>query len=78
MGAGLLEPPHLLLILLLALILFGAGKLGDAGAALGKSVRDFRSAMRDDDAPSAAKQVEPQPTLKVVKSDDSQVPPKAS
>jgi sec-independent protein translocase protein TatA len=73
MGAGLLEPPHLLLILALALVLFGAGKLADTGAALGKSVRDFRKAVKDEDAPA-----ESQPTLKVVKTDDSSLPPKAS
>jgi len=72
---GALEPWHIVVVLAIVLIVFGAGKMGDAGAAFGKSVRDFRSAMRDDDQP-AAKPSEPQ--LKVVKSNDPNVPPKAS
>ncbi|MSQ24300.1 MAG: hypothetical protein EXR58_07105 [Chloroflexi bacterium] len=42
MGEGLFQPAHLILIMLIALILFGAGKLSTVGGALGKSVRDFR------------------------------------
>ena len=44
---GALQPWHLILIVLLALILFGAGKLADAGGALGKSVKEFRQAVKD-------------------------------
>ena len=46
---GALQPWHLILIVMLALILFGAGKLSDAGGALGKSIRDFRQAVKDPD-----------------------------
>jgi sec-independent protein translocase protein TatA len=45
-----LGPTELALILVLALILFGAGKLSDVGGALGKSIREFRHAATDDDA----------------------------
>jgi sec-independent protein translocase protein TatA len=45
-----LGPTELVLILVLALILFGAGKLSDVGAALGKSIREFRHAAGDDEA----------------------------
>ncbi|HDN79758.1 MAG: twin-arginine translocase TatA/TatE family subunit [Chloroflexi bacterium] len=44
MGIGTGE---LLLILLIALIIFGPGKLPELGRALGKSVREFRQASRD-------------------------------
>jgi len=37
-------PGELLLVLLLALIVFGPGKLPEVGAALGKSIREFRRA----------------------------------
>ncbi len=45
-----LGPTELVIILVLALVLFGAGKLGDVGNALGKSIREFRRASSDDDS----------------------------
>lgn len=41
-GLGL---PELLLILVIALIFFGPGKLPDIGSALGKSMREFKQAV---------------------------------
>ena len=37
-------PTELILILLVVLIIFGAGKLPEVGKALGKGIREFRSA----------------------------------
>ncbi|MBF6613578.1 MAG: twin-arginine translocase TatA/TatE family subunit [Chloroflexi bacterium] len=42
MFSGLLQPTHLLLILAIVLIVFGAGKLPDAFGAIGKGVKEFR------------------------------------
>ena len=39
-----LSPLHLILILIIALLILGPGKLPDVGAALGKSIREFRKA----------------------------------
>lgn len=39
--------PELLLILALALIIFGPGKLPDVGRAVGKSLSEFRNATRE-------------------------------
>ncbi len=44
-----LGPTELIIILFLALVLFGAGKLGDVGSALGKSIREFRRAAGDEE-----------------------------
>lgn len=41
-GLGATE---LILILVVALLIFGPGKLSDVGAALGKGIRDFRKAV---------------------------------
>ena len=47
MFEGLFQPTHLLLIMGIALIVMGPGKLSDVGSSLGKSVRDFRKAMEE-------------------------------
>jgi sec-independent protein translocase protein TatA len=39
---GLLQPTHLLLILAIALIVLGPGKLGDLGGQLGRGMREFK------------------------------------
>jgi len=63
---GLLQPTHLLLILLIVLILFGPGKLPDLGRGLGKGIREFKDAMKgglNTDAPPAnEKKAEPAET----------------
>ncbi len=50
---GLFQPMHLILILLIVLIIFGPGKLPELGEGLGKSIREFKKAMKDgQDAPA--------------------------
>ncbi|MGD0656806.1 MAG: twin-arginine translocase TatA/TatE family subunit [Syntrophorhabdales bacterium] len=39
--------PELLVILVIVLIIFGAGKLPGVGGALGKSIRNFKESMRE-------------------------------
>lgn len=39
---------EIILIIILALVVFGGGKLAGIGKALGKSVRDFRNEVRND------------------------------
>ncbi len=46
---GLFQPSHLLLILVVVLIVFGPGKLPEVGKALGKTMRDMRSAFSGND-----------------------------
>ena len=45
---GLFEPIHLVVILAIALVIFGPGKIGDLGATLGRSIRDFKKAMNEE------------------------------
>jgi TatA/E family protein of Tat protein translocase len=42
-----IQGPELILILIIALVLIGPGKLPDVGSALGKSIREFRKAATD-------------------------------
>jgi sec-independent protein translocase protein TatA len=59
MFEGLMQPMHLILILLIVLIIFGPGKLPELGEGLGKSIREFKTAMKDgQDAPSLVKKEE--------------------
>jgi sec-independent protein translocase protein TatA len=45
---GLFQPMHLVLILLIVLIIFGPGKLPELGEGLGKSIKAFKNAMKDE------------------------------
>ncbi len=47
MFEGLFQPMHLLIILAIALIIFGPRRLPELGAGLGKSLREFKKAMQD-------------------------------
>jgi sec-independent protein translocase protein TatA len=47
MGVGLIQPMHLLLILVIVLVVFGAGKLSQVGGALGKSVKEFKESVNE-------------------------------
>lgn len=42
-----LGAPELVLILVIVILVFGVGKIGDVGAALGKGIREFRKATTD-------------------------------
>ncbi|HTB33291.1 MAG TPA: twin-arginine translocase TatA/TatE family subunit [bacterium] len=41
--------PELIVIFLIFLLLFGGGKLPEAGRSLGSAIREFRNAMREAD-----------------------------
>jgi len=44
---GAITPLHLLIVLIVALLVLGPGKLPEVGAALGKTIREFRKAATD-------------------------------
>jgi len=52
MFEGLFQPMHLLVIVGIALLLFGPKKLPELGKGLGEGIRGFREAMKDGDKPS--------------------------
>lgn len=61
----LFQPMHLLLILVIALLLFGPGKLPQIAANLGKSIREFKGALSAQEevvvAPPAQQPAQAQP-----------------
>jgi sec-independent protein translocase protein TatA len=55
---GNLGPGELLIILLIAVVLFGAGRFADIGKGLGQGIRNFKKGMREtaaDDEQAAKK-----------------------
>ena len=48
---GLFKPMHLLLILVIVLIIFEAGKLPEIGEGLGRGIKSFKKAISGEDDP---------------------------
>ena len=59
---GGLGPTELIIILVIILVVFGAGKLPDIASGLGKGIRDFKKGVqdldRDDSVPSGEEKKE--------------------
>jgi sec-independent protein translocase protein TatA len=57
--------PELLIILAIAIVLFGPSRIGGVGKSLGEAIRNFRQAVRDQDErnPVAEEQAIAQPPL---------------
>jgi sec-independent protein translocase protein TatA len=49
MGEGLFQPLHILLIVGIALLLFGPSKFADLGKGLGEGIRNFKTAVKEGD-----------------------------
>ena len=63
-------PMEIGLVLLVILIVFGAGKLPQVGSAFGKSIREFRKATRgdfDEEKETVGKMQQAQPSEKLIK-----------
>jgi sec-independent protein translocase protein TatA len=41
--------PEILIIMVIVILIFGVGKIADVGPALGKAIRGFRDAVREDE-----------------------------
>jgi sec-independent protein translocase protein TatA len=49
-GLGPLGVPELLIIAFIIVLIFGVGRLPEVGGAVGRGIREFRRASRDDEA----------------------------
>ena len=47
MFEGLMQPMHLIIILVIVLIIFGPGKIPEVGNSIGKAIRGFKQAMNE-------------------------------
>jgi sec-independent protein translocase protein TatA len=62
---GLFQPTHLILILAIALLVFGPKKLPELGQGLGKGIRGFKDALRG--VNEASESSPPDETSKIAK-----------
>jgi sec-independent protein translocase protein TatA len=54
MFEGLFQPTHLLFVFGIALLVFGGKKIPELGKGIGEGIRGFKSAMKEEEKPSAA------------------------
>jgi sec-independent protein translocase protein TatA len=47
MGEGLFQPFHILLIIAIALLVFGPSKFASLGKGLGEGIRNFKASMKE-------------------------------
>jgi sec-independent protein translocase protein TatA len=50
--------PELIIILVIILIIFGAGKLPEIGAGMGKAIRNFKGATKEAESNEPEKKIE--------------------
>ena len=55
MGEGLFQPMHLLLILVIALLLFGPKRLPEIGKGIGDGIRALKEGMKEQNAKAEPK-----------------------
>ena len=53
MFEGLFQPMHLLVILFIAVLVFGPKRLPELGKGLGEGIRGFKDAMKDGEKPES-------------------------
>jgi sec-independent protein translocase protein TatA len=46
--------PELVIILVIVIIVFGVGRIGEIGGAVGRGIKEFRNATKDDDTAKPA------------------------
>ncbi len=54
MFEGLFQPMHLIIVLFIALLVFGPKKLPELGKGLGDGIRSFKNSMREKDGAETA------------------------
>lgn len=53
-----LGPWELIIILVIVLVIFGAGKLPEIGSGLGKGIKNFKKATKEVDEPESPKEID--------------------
>ncbi len=63
---GSIGPSELILIALVALLIFGAGRIADIGKGLGEGIRNFKKGLSEDSEDKSAKSLPDAPAKDVV------------
>ncbi|MBA2879910.1 sec-independent protein translocase protein TatA [Desulfosalsimonas propionicica] len=50
--------PELIVVLVIIMIVFGAGKLPEIGSGIGKGIRNFKKSVSGDETPAEQEQIE--------------------
>ena len=66
---GNIGPMEILLIALVALLLFGAGRIADIGKGLGQGIKNFKQGLKEAEELEAPKKVEQLPPAPSAKED---------
>jgi sec-independent protein translocase protein TatA len=61
MLTNILQPSHLIIVLVLALLILGPKRLPDAGRALGQGIREFKHSISATDDGNAPIEIKPAP-----------------
>jgi sec-independent protein translocase protein TatA len=69
----MISMPTLSIILLIVLVIFGAGKLPEIGSSLGKGIKDFKKAIEDEPTGKQEEKIENLDS-KAVQDDPSRTP----
>ena len=78
MGTGLVTPVHLIFLLLLALLLFGAKRLPEIGRSLGTGMREFKDSVTAQDKEETRSELPPPAATPPVVPPASEAPPVAA
>jgi sec-independent protein translocase protein TatA len=78
MGSGLVTPVHLIFLLLLALLLFGAKRLPEIGRSLGTGMREFKDSVTSHDDKGEARSELPPPVATPAPPAAPETPPVAA
>jgi len=74
-GIGPMGPFELIIILAVVIIIFGVGRLPEVGGAIGKGIREFRKASKEDDEPKQITQAQSTVESPPVQSPQTGTPP---
>ena len=61
---GSIGPGELLIVALIALLLFGAGRIADIGKGLGQGIKNFKAGLKDEDEPEKKAPADAKPAEK--------------
>ena len=53
MGAGLLQPTHIIFVIVIALLVFGPKRLPEMGRSIGNGIREFKDSIDGNSSPDA-------------------------